>query len=271
MKLLWIFIWSSLKRRPGVFAAAFLLAICVSIMLTMLLFANMCESVNRIMPEITDEVVMILDGVVFWTLAVAAGFGLLMLCAPLIPICSGQSQTACSMVKFNVIALILGMLLFVVEIFLVIVVSEQSRIAALNLESRDKAAQEGKIAYERIPLPKFREHTWRFCGGKYSVQRRTDGTELFFLVDEKWKPDPQVERCWLRRVLLNDVMQWQEVAGRLHLLTEPGTRYVLDYAAGEVYKYPNVQHCPQSSQSDEVFENLERKLKNSEGRGNGNK
>lgn len=43
------------------------------------------------------------------------------------------------------------------------------------------------------------------------------------------------------------------VAGRLHLLTEAGTRYVLDYAAGEVYKYPNAQHCPQSSQSDEVF------------------
>ena len=254
--------WCSLKRRPGVFAVAFILAIGVSIVLTMLLFANMCESVNRILPEMTDEAVMILDGVVFWTLSVAAGFGLLMLCAPLIPICSGENQTARSMVKFNVIALILGMLLFVVEIFLVIVVSEQSRIAALNLESRDKAEQEGKIAYERIPLPKFREHTWRFCGGKYSVQRRTDGTELFFLVDEQWKPDPQVGGNWLRRVFLDDVMQWQEVAGRLHLLTEPGTRYVLVYAEGEVYKYPNVQHCPQSLQSDEVFESLERKSKN---------
>lgn len=255
------FIKVVLSRSPSMVAAVLLLALGVSIVLTMLLFANMCESVNRIMPELTDGAVMVLDEAVFWTLAVAAGLGLLMLCAPLIPICSGQSQTACSMVKFNVIALILGMLLLVVEIFLVIVVSEQSRIAALNLESRDKAAQAGEIAYERIPLPKFREHTWRFCGGKYSVQRRTDGTELFFLVDEKWKPDPQVEKCWLRRVLLNDVMQWQEVAGRLYLLTEPGTRYVLDYAAGEVYKYPNAQHCPRSSQSDEVFENLERRLR----------
>ena len=256
------FIKVVLSRSPSMVAAVLLLALGVSIVLTMLLFANMCESVNRIMPELTDGAVMVLDEAVFWTLAVAVGLGLLMLCAPLIPICSGQSQTARSMVKFNVIALILGMLLFVVEAFLVIVVSEQSRIAALNLESRDKAAQEGKIAYERMPLPKFREHTWWFCGGKYSVQRRTDGTELFFLVDEKWKPDPQVERCWLRRVLLNDVMQWQEVAGRLYLLAEAGTRYVLDYAAGEVYKYPNVQHCPQSSQCDEVFENLERRLRN---------
>ena len=59
-----------------------------------------------------------------------------------------------------------------------------------------------------------------------------------------------------------ELMQWQEVTGRLHLLTESGMRYVLDYAAGQVYKYPNAQHCPQSSQSDEVFENLERRLKN---------
>ena len=59
-----------------------------------------------------------------------------------------------------------------------------------------------------------------------------------------------------------ELVQWQEVTGRLHLLTESGMRYVLDYAAGQVYKYPNARHCPQSSQSDEVFENLERRLRN---------
>ena len=82
-------------------------------------------------------------------------------------------------------------------------------------------------------------------------------------MDEKWKPIEGAERpLWENRVLLDDVMQWQEVAGRLHLLTESGVRYVLDYAAGEVHKYPNPLHCPESSQSDEVFENLERRLKN---------
>ena len=60
---------------------------------------------------------------------------------------------------------------------------------------------------------------------------------------------------------LHRISLWREVDGVLYLQTKTGGRQVLDCKSGKMYEYPNAQHCPQSSQSDEVFENLEHRLR----------
>ena len=252
-----------LGRYPWVFAVAYLASLFVALLTSSVLFGNACISPLSFIPELNDEAIVAIDKVFNNIFLFSLGLGAIMLLAPLVPLCLLKFRTAGRMFLCGLFGLAASVVLFIPIFFFGLESNDQANTAKVNLEQKEDALRQGKTTYERKKIRAFQQHRWLYGNGRYAVGVHDVDPDHKWLVDEKWKPIEGAERpLWDSRVLLDDVMQWQEVAGRLHLLTEAGTRYVLDYAAGEVYKYPNAQHCPQSSQSDEVFENLERRLRN---------
>lgn len=250
-------------RHPWVFAVAYLASLVMALLASSVLFGNACVSSLSFMPELSDETIVAIDKVFNNIFLFSLGMGALMLLAPFIPLCLLRFRTAGRMFLAGLCGLAAGVVLFIPIFFFGLESNDQANTAKCNLAEKEEALRQGKTTYERKKIRTFQQHRWMYGNGRYAVGSHDVDPDHKWLVDEKWKPIEGAERpLWENRVLLDDVMQWQEVAGRLHLLTEAGTRYVLDYAAGEVYKYPNAQHCPRSSQSDEVFENLERRLRN---------
>lgn len=166
------------------------------------------------------------------------------------------------MLAYNFWGFAVGLILLVVNAVFGFEADMQMRVARTNLEAKAEAARRGASHYDRISRGQFKQRYWSYGGGRYGVWKIHDYSKYYCLVDRKWRPMEGTNgRLWEDKVLLEDVVKWSEVDGVLYLLTKTGRRHVLDYKNSEVYDYPNAKHCPQSSQSDEVFENLERSLR----------
>ena len=243
--------WMSL--HPWVLAAVFLALMMCSVICVGLLFANMCEGRFRIMPELPDTFVVALDRLAAWSFAIAVPMGIVILILPIVPLLFRRAIYAYGMFVYNLGAIFVGVFLFAAICFMGLTAGDQVEVAQKNLMCEDSRMKKR--------LPKFRRNCWEFCNGRFIIWRQDEKDDVYWLVDEKWRRATD-GRLWEDRVLLDDIAKWREVAGVLYVLTKTGGRHVLDYKNGKAHEYPNAQHCPQSSQSDEVFENLERRLRN---------
>lgn len=253
-----------LGYRPWLFAAVFLGLMCFAVICGGVLFANMCDSRFRILPELSDSWIVAFDWLALRSLIVAIVFGVVMLLSPIVPLCFRKVKNAYAMFVYNLGAVFIGIFLFAVDGFMALTAGEQVGIARENLKCKDQS--------KRKRIPHFEQGYWEFGEGRFSLWKRNDEVPDYWLVDNRWRPVKGTGgRRWEDRVLLEDIAKWREVDGVLYLQTKTGGRQVLDCKSGKMYEYPNAQHCPRSSQSDEVFENLERRLKSSGGLGNGSR
>ena len=249
---------------PWLFASVFLGLMCFAVVCGGVLFANMCDSRFRILPELSDSWIVAFDWLALRSLIVAIVFGVVMLLSPIVPLCFRKVKNAYAMFVYNLGAVFIGIFLFAVDGFMALTAGEQVGIARENLKCKDQS--------KRKRIPHFEQGYWEFGEGRFSLWKRNDEVSDYWLVDNRWRPVKGTGgRRWEDRVLLEDIAKWREVDGVLYLQTKTGGRQVLDCKSGKMYEYPNAQHCPRSSQSDEVFENLERRLKSSGGLGNGSR
>ena len=241
-----------LGRPPWIFAILFLSLMVFPTICTGLLFANMCGGRFRVMPELPDRLVVFLDWLGAWSLLIALPMGVMILFLPIVPLLFRRAINAYVMFVYNLGAVFVGVFLFAAICFMGLTTGDQVEIAQKNLICEDSRVKKR--------LPKFRQNCWKFCNGRFTIWRQDEKDNVYWLVDEKWRQATD-GRLWEDRVLLEDIAQWKESDHVLYLLTKTGGRHVLDYKNGEAHDYPNAQHCPQSSQSDEVFENLEHRLR----------
>ena len=253
-----------IEQRAWFFAAMYLLALLLAAVPRIVVFGNACESKLRIMPELSDEAIDLLNGVFAYYLTwLALWMFLLLILSPLLLLCFKRLKAAGKVLAYNFGGFVVGIILLAVNAVFGFEADMQMRIARINLESKAEAARHGLSHYDRISCGHFRQRHWSYGGGRYEVCLLHDYSTCYCLVDKKWRPmEGTGGRLWEDQVLLEDIAEWSEVDGDLHLLTKTGGRHMLVYAKGKVYEYPDAQHCPQSLQSDEVFENLERRLRN---------
>ena len=262
-----------LERRPWLPGAVYLLAWMLAAVPRIVVFGNACESKLRIMSELSDEAIDLLNGVFAYYLTwLALWMFLLLILSPLFLLCFKRFKAAGKVFAYNFWGFAVGLILLAANAVFGFEADVQMRIARINLEAKAEAARRGSSHYDRISRGHFRQRHWSYGDGRYEVRQLHDYCKYYCLVDRKWRPMEGTNgRLWENKVLLEDVAKWSEVDGVLYLLTKTGGWHVLDYKNGEVHDYPNAQHCPRSSQSDEVFENLERRLKSSGGLGNGSR
>lgn len=114
--------------------------------------------------------------------------------------------------------------------------AEQMRVVRLNLERKKTAVREGRKEYLRTPVHKFVQRLWTFCKGRYEIYQpdNTIEKDVYFLLDKRWRQDRYRKDMWENRVLLDDVVQWNDCKDHLYVVTKVGKRYVLDYASGNL-------------------------------------
>jgi len=236
------------RGRPWIGAVAFLALHAVSIAAFGVLLANMCESRFRFMPEFPDRVVVVLYevGVVVWLVTIA--FGAILLLLPIIPLCRRRFGVAYAMFVYNLGVVFVGVVLFLPEWFLGLVVTEPYEVARENLSCADPN--------QRKPLPRLRQRSWDFCNGRYNLSKRGEDSDCYWLCDYRVRYLSEEHR-WEDRVLLEDVVQWEEGDRRLYLLLLDGEKHVLNFDSGFVYKYPDQDAYRQCKETDEIFARLE--------------
>ena len=118
--------------------------------------------------------------------------------------------------------------------------AEQMRVVRMNLERKKTAVREGRKEYLRTPVHKFVQRLWTFCNGRYEIYQpdNTIEKDVYLLSNNQWRQDRYRKDMWEDRVLLDDVVQWNDCKDHLYVVTKAGKRYVLDYASGTLSLFP---------------------------------
>ena len=226
-----------LERRPWLLAAAFLASDLLMYLTLAILFTNHCPSQFRFAPELSDEFAAGVCDVYDFSLKLTVCVGCVMLLAPLIPLFYKRYRTVAIMLASGVSVMVVGTrALDLVPWSCRSALAEQMRIVRLNVERKKAAAREGRADYLRVPVHKFVQRRWTFCGERYEIYQSDNTTErdVYLLSDLKWRQDRYRKDMWENRVLLDDVVRWNDCKDHLYVVTKSGERYILDYAFGKL-------------------------------------
>ena len=226
-----------LARRPWLPAAVFLAALMVVLAAVALLLANVSSSVYRLIPDFPDWLIVFLDSsaarLMNWVVPTAAVVMLVMPVVLLFP--RRHRKTGVRMLVTALCALLLGIMLVKAIFFvgLMALATDQTSIARENLARREEARRAGRTDYVRKTIPRLRQGRWTFGDGHYAITSRGGSPERFWLVDVKYKYEPR-GGFWHDRVLLKDVVRWNERGSGLSIETLGGGSYELEYATGSL-------------------------------------
>lgn len=226
-----------LERRPWIFAVVYLLSELLTYLSLALLFMNHCPSRNRFVPEMSDEFAAGVCDVYDFSLKLTVVVGGIMLLTPLIPLIFRRYRTALIMLSWSVAVMVVGTYaLDLVPWSCRSALAEQMRVVRLNLERKKTAVREGRKEYLRTPVHKFVQRLWTFCKGRYEIYQpdNTIEKDVYFLLDKRWRQDRYRKDMWENRVLLDDVVQWNDCKDHLYVVTKSGKRYILDYVSGKL-------------------------------------
>ena len=226
-----------LECRPWILAVVYLLSELLTYLTLVVLFMNHCPSVLSFVPEMSDEFAAAVCDVYDFSLKLTVVVGGIMLLAPLIPLVYRRYRTVVIMLVWGVAVMVVGTYaLDLVPWSCRSALAEQMRVVRLNLERKEAAAREGRKEYLRTPVHKFVQRLWTFCKGRYEIYQpdNTIEKDVYFLLDKRWRQDRYRKDMWENRVLLDDVVQWNDCKDHLYVVTKVGKRYVLDYASGNL-------------------------------------
>jgi len=239
--------WGCLLSRPWIGSVVFLALKAVSLISFGVLFANMCESRFRFMAELPDRLIVILYGVAMVTWLASFVFGVVLLLLPIVPLCRRMFGVAYRMLVYNLGAVFVGALLFVPEFMLMLMTGDSYAVARANLMCTDCS--------KRKPQVRLHQGIWEFCNRRYALYPEARIPMSYHLCDlrARYLPD---EHRWEDRVLLSDIVQWEESNRRLYLLTLEGEKHILNFDSGVVHKYPDKGAYRQCKETDEIFARL---------------
>lgn len=229
-------------------AVAFLALKVLDDLVFLALLANMCDSRFRFLPELPDRLVVILyeAAVVLWIALFVLGVFLLLV--PIIPLFCRKLGVAYVMFVHNLGAVFVGALLFFPEFMLGLITCDLYDVCRENVMCADPG--------KRKPQPRLHQKGWSFCDRRYDLSPRGNDLRCYRLCDYRVRYLPDEHR-WMDRVLLEDIVQWEEKKDRLYLLTLKDEKYVLNFGSGVVHKYPDSDAYRRSEEIDEIFTRLE--------------
>lgn len=226
-----------LGRRPWLPAAVFLAALLVALAAAVLLLANVSCSGYRFLPDFPDRLIVSLDTVAAWLMWwVVPAAAVVMLVMPVVLLFPRRHRkTGVRMLVAALCALPVGLMLFgaVLVVGMMSLATDQTGIARENLASRAEARRVGRPDFVRKAIPRLRQVMWTFGDGRYCMYRHGDNPERFWLVDEKHEFVAN-GGVWRDRVLLKDVVRWEERRGVLSVEMLDGGSYELEYATGRL-------------------------------------
>lgn len=226
-----------LERRPWLPGAVFLAPLLLSLLLAVLLLANICDSSFRFLPDYPDRLIVFLDYCViylwFFTPPVLA---IVMFILPVAMLCSARCRfTGLKMLLASFCALWAGMLLWM-AIWLVALFSlDQTVIARENLERKAEAERMGKTDYVRKKIPHMHQRDWMYGNRRYRIRLESTDPDRYSLTDLYWRYN-----IWWKeaesRLLLEGIVRWENRKGGLFLETARGKCYELDFESGRLKK-----------------------------------
>ena len=195
------------------------------------LLANLCPSKQRLMSELSNETIAALDGFRTHSLRVSAVILGILLLTPAVALLFGKIKTAFLTLVFVLVCLFAEPrdrlpweIVFPLE--------DQARTACANIVRQAELAKLGSEGRYSAPLHGFERRSWRFGGGRYEIWKSESGS--CFLSDMRSRPNWYAEGEWYDRVLLEDVVRWNDCKDHLYVVTRDGRRYVLDYVTCEL-------------------------------------
>ena len=250
-----------MERRPWLCAAVYLLVVAAWSFCVAIDFANMCPSRYRFMPVLSDE------AIVAWATVGERLVGLMhvllavMIIAPIVMFLVRRRGTAFLMLVFGVGAATIGTLAQdAMPLGVVFLSSRRLHLARLNLKLKEQALREGRPDYERHDLPMLEQHVWRFHDNRFALEQDYGGAGGLALVDDRWQPSRRRKGEWHGRLLLGNVVKWQESGDRLYVITGRGEKYVLDYESAEISPYPySNASFSQNGTEDRIFAAVEQR------------
>ena len=227
-------------RMPWLLAVVYFFVELLFYLSLAVLFVNHCPACNRFVPEMSDEFAANICDVYEFLMKLTVIVGGGMLFAPLMPLFYRRYRTSMIMLILGSATLVIGTKgVDLVPWSCRSVLAEQMRVVRLNLERKKSAAQNGRTNYVRVPVHKFIQRQWMFYDERYVIYQldNTIKPDVYFLSDRKWRQDRYRKDCWENRVLLDDVIQWNDCRDYLSVITKSGNRYILDYASGKLNSF----------------------------------
>lgn len=226
-----------LARRPWLFAVLFAVSDLLMYLTLAVLFTNHCPSHLRFVPELSDEFAAAVSNVHDFSLKLSVMLGTVMLVAPVVPLVFRRYRTVVVILVLGIVVMKAGRCgLSLIPWSCRSALAEQMRVVRLNIARKAEAQRQGKTEWSRVPVHKFERRMWYFSDERYCISKPDNAVdkEIYFLSDEKWRPDRRARDMWRTRVLLADVVSWDECGDCLRVETKEGKRYALDYATGEL-------------------------------------
>ena len=223
-----------LKRHLWLLAGIALLPIVVRLGVDMVFLANLCPSGIRCLPALSDERIVTMNGIYVCSLKVSTvivGFLLLMTVVPLL---FGKIKTTFPMLFFVLVCLAIEPR-HCLPWEIVFPIEDQIRTAYANIARQTKLAKLGIEESFRTPLHCFEQRSWKFADGRYGIWKAEGGK--CFLSDERSRSDLYDKDIWKERVLLEDIVRWNDCKDHLYVVTKDGKRYVLDYTTHKLTTY----------------------------------
>ena len=228
-------------HRPWLPAVVFFVALLLVLAAVALLLTNISNSDYRFLPDFPDRLIVFLDTAAAWLMKwIVPTAAIVMLVMPVVLLFPRRHRkTGVRMLVMALCALPLGIML-VKSIFfvgLIALATDQTSIARENLAHREEARRAGLTDCVRKAVPRLRQGRWTFGDGHYVIISRGGNPERYWLVDARYKYEPRGD-FWHDRVLLADVVRWEEGGRRLSVETLDGGSYELEYATGRLAGHP---------------------------------
>ena len=223
-----------LERRPWLPTALVMASFLVSMTAVAVLFGNLCWARHRFMPELSDEVIVLVGQVQELSAKISVFGGGLLVLSPIVLAYFKKFRAVVALLVwgvcgFLVMAIIKSSIPFIVRF----AVAEQIRTARVNLEERADSERLG-IPWERRPIFRYEQHRWLFGNDRYVIRKTSGAGRVYELWDERSRPNQRARGEWDGLRLLKGVVRWYEDGTRLFVITEKGTWHFLDYETGEI-------------------------------------
>ena len=223
-----------LLRHTRLLAVLVLLPIVMRWGIDAVLVANLCPSKVRLISELSDETIVMLGGGYSCLLKVSAVITGALLVIPVVPLLLGRVKTVFRLLLFVLVCVAIEPR-HCLPWEIVFPIEDQIRTAYANIARQTKLAKLGIEESFRTPLHSFEQRNWKFADGRYEVWKTEGGK--YFLLDKRGRSDLYDKDIWKERVLLEDVVRWNDCKDHLYVVTKDGKRYVLDYATHKLMPY----------------------------------
>ena len=233
-----------LGRRPWLPAAVYFVLYGLVALTYFVAVANLIPARYRLWEELDKSELAVVAKAGTAVLRIMVVYALLLLVVPLFFLAIRNARkTALRVFGFGIVTIVFS-------IVLALMVAPIIYVGSMEL---------GLAEQENDEIEEIRDWTNSTeCGPKNDYQYPR--TRYQFVAHEEDKGVYDLFDRRMRRVVVKDVVRWEERDERLRFVTQDGTRYFIAYWEGRIRRYPDPEGVHNKSKKDDaIFERLELK------------